>query len=492
MVARRLCRTAFSLLLCCEMKKQIYIIWLLSLLSALLLIGVQGYWLYDQYVLAVDTTARRLAAQVLATGEEEYALRKASMPSDFTYTVHRTTDYRHAGGDDSRASGVSFSFSKTDTLALKGKRMQFSFPAGLAEDSLYRQIYQAFLDGYIPFQLRRMDSLLHIALPAVSFTVGELPSGDTLHTVSEWRLGGTRFHPLVEVIYVHNPLAHKGAVVSFPVPASPVLKQMGVQLSLSVGLIFLLIGCLVFQMRTIWVQKKLGELRQEFVQTLVHELKRPVQTLKMCLSFLADPGMRTDAAATEEVVHDSMFELDTLSAYLHKLKEMVQVEGRPTLLHRSAVDVPELVGKVIRLTNRPPEKTIRFTTAFSSELPLIFADPVHLANVLSNLIENALKYSGPEVNIEVSAVCREKEMELRVSDDGYGIAPEEQKRVFDLFYRSPRFADRQIPGLGLGLSYVRQIAEAHGGRMGLWSAPGGGTRITVYLPLGYASDKSDA
>lgn len=473
------------------MKKQIYIIWLLSLLSALLLIGVQGYWLYDQYVLAVDTTARRLAAQVLATGEEEYALRKASMPSDFTYTVHRTTDYRHAGGDDSLSSGVSFSFSKVDTLALKGKQMQFTFPARLAEDSLYRQIYQAFLDEYIPFQPRQMDSLLRIALPAVSFTIEEWGKGDTLRTASTWRLAGTRFHPLVEVAYVHNPLAHKGVTVSLPVPASPVLKQMGVQLSLSLGLIFLLIGCLAFQMRTIWVQKKLGELRQEFVQTLVHELKRPVQTLKMCLSFLADPAMRTDAAATEEVVHDSMFELDTLSAYLHKLKEMVQVEGRPTLLHRSGIDVPELVGKVIRLINRPPEKTIRFTTAFSPQLPPISADPVHLANVLSNLIENALKYSGPVVSIEVAAVCRENEMELRVSDDGYGIAPEEQKRVFDLFYRSPRFAARQIPGLGLGLSYVRQIAEAHGGRVALESIPGAATRVSVYLPLDSTPDKSD-
>lgn len=142
------------------------------------------------------------------------------------------------------------------------------------------------------------------------------------------------------------------------VPVQPVLKQMGVQLSLSVGLIFLLIGCLVMQMRTILVQKKLGELRQEFVHTLVHELKRPVQTLKMCLSFLADRTLRTDTAATEEVVRDSMFELDTLSAYLHKLKEMVQVEGRPTLLDLKPVAIGELIEKVIRLTGRPERRFI--------------------------------------------------------------------------------------------------------------------------------------
>lgn len=465
------------------MKKRIYLIWLLSLLSALLLIGVQAYWLYDQYLLAVDATFRSLGARVLEAGEKEYALRKACLPPDFTYTIHRTTDYRRFKEGDSLVCGVSFSFSKAYAFAGKDKQMHFRFPTDLSEDSLYRQIDQAILDGYIPFQATRLDSLLEASLPAIPFSIGPLPPGDTLRTVSGWQVAGSRFHPRLEAVYLYNPLARRGVGVSMAVPVQPVLKQMGVQLSLSVGLIFLLIGCLVMQMRTILVQKKLGELRQEFVHTLVHELKRPVQTLKMCLSFLADRTLRTDTAATEEVVRDSMFELDTLSAYLHKLKEMVQVEGRPTLLDLKPVAIGELIEKVIRLTGRPAGKTIHFVTAFSPRFPPVPADPVHLANVLHNLIENAVKYSGSEVRIEVSAVCGEKEWELRVADNGYGLTAEEQKRVFDLFYRSPRFSAKQIPGLGLGLSYVRQIAEAHGGRVRLKSRPGEGTLVTVYLPL---------
>lgn len=473
------------------MKKRIHFIWLLSLLSALLLIGVQGYWLYDQYVLAVDATACRLAGQVLAAGEKEYALRKAELPSGLTYSIHRTTDYRHAGGDDSLRSGVSLSFLRADTLAGKINPFSFHFPLDLPEDSLYRRIDQAFLDSYVPFQLQRMDSLIRISVPQVPFTVRSLPAGDTLRTLSQWWVGGPRFRPLLEVVYLYNPLVHKGAVISMPVPAPALLRQMGWQLSLSLGLIFLLIGCLVFQMRTILEQKKLGELRQEFVHTLVHELKRPVQTLKMCLSFLADPGLREDVASTEAVVRDSMFELDTLSAYLHKLKEMVEVEGRPTLLHRSPVVIEELVGKVIRLTPRAPEKRILFTTLFSPSLPVVAADPVHLANVLNNLIENAVKYSGPEVRIEVAASCGDRELELRVTDNGWGIASEDQKRIFELFYRSARFSDLQLPGLGLGLSYVRLIAEAHGGRVGLRSRPGEGTEVTVYLPLDDSPAKNE-
>lgn len=474
------------------MKKRIYLIWLLSLLSALLLIGVQGYWLYDQYRLAVDAASRALAARVLAAGEKEYALRKASLPAGFTYTIHRASAYRHVGGDDSVTCGVSFSFSQPDTLCGKNWEMQLRFPLGLSEDSLYRQIDRALLEHYVPFRAERLDSLLNVSFPYVPFSLRELPAADTLRATSEWQLAGSRFRPRIKVTYLYNPLAGAGVEVSMPVPAHPVLKQMGIQLSLSLGLICLLIGCLVIQMRTILVQKKLGELREEFVHTLVHELKRPVQTLKMCLSFLADGEMRRDMAAMEEVVRDSMFELDTLSAYLRKLKEMVQTEGRPTLLERRSVDIRELVEKVLRLTDRPPGKTIRFTTAFSPELPPIPADPVHLANVLSNLIENAVKYSGPEVHIEVAAHCSDTTCALRITDNGYGIAPEEQKRVFELFYRSPRLPDKQMPGLGLGLSYVRQIAEAHGGRVQLRSSLGEGTEVTVYLPLDVSPAKSES
>lgn len=389
------------------MKKRIHFIWLLSLFSALLLIVVQGYWLYEQYRLAVDTTACRLAAQVLAAGEKEYALRKAGLPSDFSYTIHRTTDYRQVGGSEVLQSGVSLAFLKADTLAGNDKQMdfRFHFRLDLPEDSLYRQVNQAFLDGCVPFRAQLMDSLLRVSLPGIPFTLCPLPPGDTLRTLSGWRQTGSRFRPLLEVVYLYNPLRSRGAILTMPVPVPALLRQMGWQLSLSAGLILLLIGCLVFQMRTILEQKKLGELRQEFVHTLVHELKRPVQTLKMCLSFLADP--------------------------------------------------------------------------------------VHLANVLNNLIENAVKYSGPEVRIEVAASCGDHELELRVTDNGYGIAADDQKRVFDLFYRSSRFSDPQIPGLGLGLSYVRQIAEAHGGRVVLHSRPGEGTAVTVYLPVDDSPAKNE-
>lgn len=227
---------------------------------------------------------------------------------------------------------------------------------------------------------------------------------------------------------------------------------------------------------------RLNELREGFVHTMIHELRRPVQTLKVFVSFLNDREMRMDEATTERVLQDSMFELDNLSAYLGKLKDMVCADERETLLRPSAFNLRELVEKVVRLTNIPAGKKVSFSTAFPPDMPDLTADPVHVANVLSNLIENAIKYSGEEVNIDIVVLWNQQRVELTVSDNGFGIAPDERRKVFDKFYRSSHLPDKQIPGIGLGLSYVRQIVEAHHGSVSLRSELGEGTRITINLP----------
>lgn len=229
-------------------------------------------------------------------------------------------------------------------------------------------------------------------------------------------------------------------------------------------------------------QRKVGEMRQHFVNTMIHELKRPVQTLKTFVSFLGDKEMRTDEQMTGQIVQDSMFELDNLSAYLNKLKDMVRADDESTPLHISRFNLHELADKVIRLTHIPTGKQATFTTQFEMESPFIEADPIHVANVLSNLIENAIKYSGEKVEITINARRKANDLWLTVSDNGIGIPLVEQDKVFAKFYRGSNMPDLTIPGLGLGLSYVKLISEAHHGSVSLSSNLGQGTSVTLYLP----------
>jgi two-component system phosphate regulon sensor histidine kinase PhoR len=258
---------------------------------------------------------------------------------------------------------------------------------------------------------------------------------------------------------------------------------MGLQLIVSVGLTFLLIACFIFQIRTILKQKKVNEIREDFVNTMVHELKRPVQTLKTFVSFLKDKTMRSDAEATEQVVRDAMFELDNLSTYLNKLKDMIQVDDEKTSLQITVFNLRELVEKVIRLTHIPSDKNVTITSLYETDELLLQADPVHLANVLSNLIENAIKYSGEKVRIELKAGRDKRKIWLSVKDDGIGIPATEQVLVFTKFYRGSNIPDKSIPGIGLGLSYVKLIIEAHQGSIHLDSQADEGATITINLPL---------
>ena len=116
------------------------------------------------------------------------------------------------------------------------------------------------------------------------------------------------------------------------------------------------------------------------------------------------------------------------------------------------------------------------------ESTLVIADPVHIANIISNLIENAIKYSGKEVRIDLSCIQKGHTLTIQITDNGIGIPPAEQSKVFDKFYRGNHIPDRNIPGIGLGLSYVKLLTEAHHGYVSLTSQPGKGTTFSIVLP----------
>lgn len=473
------------------MGTRIKMVWMLSLLSVLLLVGVQAYWLYNQYRYETDRCLEKIGEEIERVTDKELELRKRNVSTDLTYIVKRNAK-RYSDLEDTVSlspKNIGFYFStksrREDSLPafpLPSKQFQLTFDTRMREDSLYNAIDRALVDRGAPFRKEMLDSLLRASFPEQPFTTVSQEVKDVGYTQNTWRKTGSLFSPALEYAYMYNPLEQGGVLIRMPVPLPALLKGMGVQLALSLGLIGLLGVCFVFQVRTILKQQKLGEMRQRFIHTMVHELKRPVQTLKMCMAFLGDREMRTDPAATEQVVQDSRFELDNLSAYLEKLKDMVQADSDGTPLRPVRFNWRELSEKVVRLTRTDGGKKVDLRLAFQMNSPWVTADPVHLANVLNNLIENAVKYSGEEVRIRIDTLATEKEWRITVSDDGFGIPLSDQARVFEKFYRGTFPTDKNIPGMGLGLSYVKLIVEAHRGTVSLESSPGKGTSVTFNLP----------
>lgn len=500
------------------MEKRIRIVWVLSLLSALLLIAMQGYWLYNQLTYVTDSYAQELTDRLMKACDEDYEIRKQH-PSRHSYVIVKQSETEKNNDSISTKHQVRMSFAineEQDSIDSDGKSvmnsyvnqlladtdamldeatnervdnssalplLSLSFDSRMSGDSLMKAIDHTLADLFTPFSATQMDSLLQQHLPDCRYAItlpAEIDSSRYATTVS--RAGGL-FQPRIEMWYAYSPLNFKGVNIEVEIPRQSVFEKMAIQLFLSFVLILLLLGCLYFQINTILKQQKISELRHSFVHTMIHELKRPVQTLKSFVAFLGDKEMRADDdATTEQVVQDARFELDNLSAYLTKLKDMMRVDDEQTSLRMTRFDLPTLIEKVIRLTHIPPEKSVEFETSYEMESPMIEADAVHLANVVSNLIENAIKYSGEEVKIHITARRKGTYLSLTVSDNGIGIPVADQEKVFAKFFRGSNLPSQSIPGLGLGLSYVKLISEAHRGELSLSSQLGEGTSITLSLP----------
>ena len=522
------------------MGKRIRIIWTLSLASALLLIGVQGYWLYKQYQNVVSAYAQELSEKILIAGDEEFRLRKLEIKTSYTYIMNKNVristdslgkDFKGksfslfiANADENVPNADSLISEMTqkvidskdfknrsrspdeiilsDEPPVKGKYIgilgisdnyfgqdsnnsltsfKLSINADVSDDDMHKGIEHAITNFRNPFRMELLDSVLITDVRGIDYTMKHLDIQDST-SVSSWRLSGNLFSPYINVVYLYSPFEFKSVVINAAIPLPPVYKSMAFQFLLSLFLILLLTGCFLLQIKTILKQKKINEMRGDFVNVMIHELKRPVQTLKTFISFLGNKDMRSDESITEQVIQDSMFELDNLSAYLKKLKDMIHADGDATSLKVIRFNLQELIDKIIRLVNHPPEKDVKISTNYDMESVWVEADAVHVANVLNNLIENAIKYSGEHVDIEIKVALKGKELCLTVSDNGIGIPYSEKDKVFAKFYRGSNIPDKNIPGIGLGLSYVKLITEAHKGKVSLLSDIGKGTSVTLCLP----------
>lgn len=476
------------------MGTRIKIVWTLTIITAILVIGGQSYWLYNQYCYSAEEYMQRLHEQIRQLEKEEMNARyskrnggrqyslsyKMEIPDSASQNVKTICTLRFYERKDKTPSLDSLimphTISERDSLALCDSfRIE-----NVSNEILFEAATRYGIERTHPFKMETFDSLLHAH--HIELTGQSLIQTDSIQWNGSYSSSIHLWGPNMHIVYPYNPLLRKAFTASIQVPLPPLIRQMAWQLLGSLVLVLLLIFCLIYQIKTILKQRKIDEMRKSFVNTMIHELKRPVQTLKMCVAFLNNKSMRTDEKAMDEVLKDSMFELDNLSAYLAKVRDMTRADYEHTPLHIRTFDLRETIDKLIRLTNAPAHKQVIIHPHYEMESILVTADPVHLANMISNLIENAIKYSGKEVRIDITCTLQKQVLTIRISDNGIGIPLSEQGKVFDKFYRGNHLPDRNIPGIGLGLSYVKLLTEAHHGNISLKSLPGQGTTFSIILP----------
>jgi two-component system phosphate regulon sensor histidine kinase PhoR len=286
----------------------------------------------------------------------------------------------------------------------------------------------------------------------------------------------------MQVSYPYDIFEGQQVVVTATISVSPVIHRMAYTLLITILLSVFLIFCLVYQILTIRKQRHIETIRQEFLHTMIHELKRPISTLKMCVSFMGNERMMQDEESKQRILTSSHNELDNLTSYFSKLRDITFSDTEEIPLVKSRFALRGLMEECVSKQNTPSDKDVRMEIVAEDDLE-IRADRMHLANIVCNLLENAIKYSREAVTIRIDyRMCEDGKVQISVADNGIGIAKADQRYVFDKFYRSESAKDKAIPGIGLGLSYVKLLVEAHGGSISFDSTEGEGTTFTIVIP----------
>jgi len=286
--------------------------------------------------------------------------------------------------------------------------------------------------------------------------------------------------PSFKVITPYSELERKAVVIECKIPSSEILRNMGWTLALAIVLSLFLILCLVWQIKTIVKLTRLDKMRNSFITTMIHELKRPISTLKMCVSGIDNDKLMEDDQLRHELTGEIRIALDNLSAYFSKLRDITFNNVEQIPLNVTSFNLAALVDSVIKSITLPSAKDVVFENTVPENFE-ISADRTHLMNILTNLIENAIKYSSDKVSITIKAAGTSDGCWIIVEDNGNGIAADDINRIFNRFYRGKASAS-DIPGMGLGLAYVKLLTDAHGGKISVDSTVGVGSSFSIKLP----------
>lgn len=250
------------------------------------------------------------------------------------------------------------------------------------------------------------------------------------------------------------------------------------------SLVFTIIILITFGFTLYYIQKqkKISEIKSDFINNMTHEFKTPIATISLASSAIESPKVMGNSEKISYYIDIIKKENKRMNSQVERVLQMAQLDNQDFNLNLQKINVHEIIENVANILSiRSKDKGGRIITSLKASCYNIAVDEVHFANILNNLIDNALKYNNnpPEILLETS--IRNSKFVLEVSDNGLGMSKEVQKHVFDKFYRKPSGNIHNIKGFGLGLSYVKAIVEAHGGEVSVDSELGNGSKFTILL-----------
>lgn len=488
------------------MEKKIKTLYILSIIAIVAFLGMQVYWLYARYEYSIrDYEDRTETAVADALVEYDKARTAGSATKSSVARIQSTYNMNHDVDSVGRATrkvsvttkiiegrellGIKEDRKLTpeemqqlekivmDSLGnVEEKRATLDVTNAPSDGAAWTAMKNFELEVQSPFTVEGIDSIL--VMDNIDADVSLIVT-DSLTWKPTLIRHSSVISPRFKFISHYSELEYKAVVIDCRIPVSDVLLEMGRTLILAFVISLFLIICLVWQIKTIAKLTRLDRMRSMFVTTMIHELKRPISTLKMCVSGIENEKMLADKETKGELMSATRTALDNLSAYFSKLRDITFNKVEQIPLNITKFNLSRLVDDVIAGAAVPSFKSVRIDNRVGEDVE-VSADRTHLFNMINNLVENAVKYSGENVDIGIACRIVDGAISISVTDNGHGIAASDMKHIFKRFYRG-RATSADIPGMGLGLAYVKLLVDAHGGSVIVSSNPGQGSCFTINL-----------
>lgn len=487
------------------MERRIKLLYIITIIVMCASLGMQLYWMYGRYATALNDYESRLAATVVATvdsckrcrgraydssksGESQRVMtfpsyKLESTPNDKGKSTRRVGIFVYKLNLDQLKDGEIYMLKKrvVEEAVTNSKNIVDSVyydASGAVDDNeAWNAAHSVYIERNHPLDVATVDSALIREGVDAEIAMRKLPGTVWKNSV---KFGGSKLRPLLRVEVPVSQLEGKVVVVTCRISAFAILPQIWTTIMCSLIVFVLLAICLAFQIATVRKLTRIDRMRESFVSTMIHELKRPVSTLKMCVSCLENDKMTQSNEERGELLAETRSALDNLSAYFSKLRDITFNDSEQIPLNLQSVHLCSFMDSLIATTILPTGKVVEIVNETDAAV-VLHADRSHLQNIMNNLVENALKYSGQNVRIVLRGVDRGDHVEIEVIDNGNGISERDIPQVFNRFYRGEA-AFSSLPGMGLGLAYIKLLVEAHGGSATVVSRVGEGSRFIITFP----------
>ncbi|MFM7814880.1 MAG: sensor histidine kinase [Flavobacteriales bacterium] len=482
--------------------KFLYLLIAMSSLAVLGLIAIQVYWVDSTYTSRsqdFQSTVQVVLSEIsleLEQADLEKKKKEASNVSISSVDDHSLLYDYGAGGidlvrkDDSLKSNAISDPSTLEEQVLK--------QAGLFDDilggGLDLEIIQNIRDR---LDTASLDSMINARLSSHGIRANyHFGIFNSEHAV-EWIPVGSRGQLETlreEGSYVHlfpNDAVKKPSYLAvwFPQQNKYLWSSMWLMLVSSISLLIVIMILFSYSIGTIYRQRKLSEIKNDFINNMTHELKTPIATISLACEALQDSDMRKSEAIMGNYIGMIQQENKRLGILVENVLRTSIFEHGQMKLNIQPLNIHDAIMQAIgNIEIQVKKRNGEIKTNLSAANHIVEGDSLHLLNVIYNLIDNAIKYTDGQPVVEITSSCNDKGIAISFKDNGIGISRENQKKIFDKLYRVPTGNVHNVKGFGLGLSYVKRVIDMHRGRIDLASELKKGSTFTIHLPYYYEKE----